>query len=116
MTQVQAIIKQRGDAYGDYATQAEIARTFKREIEKRTDKMTPTQREALDMIAVKISRLVNGDPSHRDSWVDIVGYAILAISELDRANADKEDTSEEIEESLSVEDEETALHADGIEI
>lgn len=85
MTQVQAIIKQRGEAYWDYATQAEIARTFKREIEKRTDKMTDIQREALDMIAVKISRLINGNTSHRDSWVDIIGYATLALGELDRA-------------------------------
>lgn len=106
---IQAIIKQRGEAYGDYRDQAEIARKFKSEIEKHTEKMTATQREALDMIAVKISRLINGDPWHRDSWVDIVGYATLVISELDRA-IEAEDNAEEeaIEESVS-EEEEAAL-------
>lgn len=79
MKQVQAIIKQRGESYGDYKDQAAIARKFKSEIEKHTHKMTDIQREALDMIAVKISRLINGDTSHRDSWVDIIGYATLAL-------------------------------------
>ena len=30
------------------------------------------------MIAVKIARILNGDPNHFDSWIDIAGYATLA--------------------------------------
>ena len=29
------------------------------------------------MIAVKISRILTGDPSHADNWHDIAGYATL---------------------------------------
>lgn len=31
--------------------------------------------EALDMIAVKVSRIVTGDPTYLDNWDDIAGYA-----------------------------------------
>jgi hypothetical protein len=34
------------------------------------------------MIAHKIGRIVNGDPDHVDSWVDIAGYAQLVADEL----------------------------------
>ena len=35
------------------------------------------------MILSKISRLVTGDPAHKDSWHDIQGYAKLAEDRLD---------------------------------
>lgn len=34
-------------------------------------------REALDMIAHKIGRILNGDHDYADSWDDIAGYARL---------------------------------------
>jgi hypothetical protein len=40
------------------------------------------QIEALDMIASKIARIVNGNPDHVDSWVDIAGYAQLVADRL----------------------------------
>ena len=42
--------------------------------------LLPHQRESLDMIQHKISRILNGDPNIVDSWADIAGYAhIVAI-------------------------------------
>jgi len=35
-------------------------------------------KEAIEMILLKISRIVNGDPWNMDSWQDIAGYAMLA--------------------------------------
>jgi hypothetical protein len=40
------------------------------------------QKESLDMIAHKISRILNGDPQHRDSWVDIAGYAQITAERI----------------------------------
>lgn len=37
---------------------------------------------SLCMIAVKINRLKT-TPSHRDSWVDIIGYSLLSLQGLD---------------------------------
>jgi hypothetical protein len=45
-------------------------------------KMRPDQREALEMIANKISRILNGNPDFVDSWEDIAGYAILVAERL----------------------------------
>jgi len=41
------------------------------------------QREALEMIAHKIARIINGDPNYADSWVDIAGYAKLVSDRLE---------------------------------
>ena len=35
------------------------------------------QMEALELIQVKISRIINGDPNWADHWNDIIGYAKL---------------------------------------
>lgn len=39
--------------------------------------LKPYQAEALEMIAHKMARIVNGDPDYADSWRDIQGYAKL---------------------------------------
>ena len=39
--------------------------------------LTDAQVEALHMIAIKLARIVNGNPDHADSWHDIAGYATL---------------------------------------
>ncbi len=39
--------------------------------------LTPDQRESLETILTKISRILHGDPNHADSWHDIAGYARL---------------------------------------
>jgi len=49
--------------------------------------MQPYMHEALDMIQHKIARILNGDPYYEDSWVDVIGYAQLA---LDRIREDTE--------------------------
>lgn len=46
------------------------------------DDCTYSQKEALEMIAHKIGRIVNGDPDYQDSWDDIAGYAVLASQEI----------------------------------
>jgi hypothetical protein len=44
--------------------------------------MTASQREALEMIAHKISRILAGDPHFADHWTDISGYARLVERQL----------------------------------
>lgn len=40
--------------------------------------MNPVHREALDMMACKISRILSGQSGFEDHWADIEGYARLA--------------------------------------
>ena len=39
--------------------------------------LSDDKKEALEMTALKIGRILNGDPEYADSWHDIAGYAKL---------------------------------------
>ena len=57
----------------------------------------PILAQALNMIAVKITRLVN-NPYHFDSWVDIAGYARTACMAIDKMNEKEADAPEKATE------------------
>lgn len=81
---IDALITERGSRYGKFKDGAEIMQELKdvmREVDGWRD-LTPSQREALDMIQHKIGRILNGDPTYDDSWKDIAGYATLIVNEL----------------------------------
>jgi len=78
------ILEDRGASYGDYTSQALVAQRLKRIVhsaQTRAD-MGAVQRESLDLICTKMSRILTGDPRHVDSWVDIAGYAQLVVDRL----------------------------------
>jgi hypothetical protein len=82
---IHAVLADRGQKYGNFLRQSSIAQTIKNAIFLQASaELQADQREALHMIAVKISRIVNGDANYADSWVDIAGYAQLVA---DRLNA-----------------------------
>ena len=72
------LLQERGKVHGKWEDQASTANTLKNAV--RTPgwrNLTAMQQEAIDMILVKVSRIVNGNPSHADHWTDIKGYAEL---------------------------------------
>ena len=93
MTNINNILDERGSRYGDFSSNATTTQLIKQAINlgDNTDKLSFYQREALEMIAHKISRIVNGDANYMDSWVDIIGYAQLVIDKLQR---DKDEIQE----------------------
>ena len=77
LVEIKKVLEERGSEYGDFRTQGFIAQRMK-EVARGTPGyygMEDYQREAVDMILHKLSRLLNGNPQHLDSWVDIQGYA-----------------------------------------
>jgi hypothetical protein len=81
---VQKIIKERQSTHGDYATMALTAESLKELIRKRTSaNVSKTQKYTLDMICVKIARIINGNPDTKDHWDDIAGYSTLASGEIE---------------------------------
>ena len=82
----------RGDRYGIFSGHAEIAQQLKgvmRTYEaKRGCDLHPDQREALEMIQHKIARILNGDPTYADNWIDIAGYATLVANRLEKGEND----------------------------
>lgn len=77
---VEALLDQRGKTHGHYPDQARTADDLRRDMmcTRNWDDMTPAARDALLMIAVKISRICNGSYDTVDHWEDIAGYATLA--------------------------------------
>ena len=81
---IDAVLTERGSRYGNFEDHARITQSLKHEIRQGDSytKMEDDMVEALDMIAHKIGRIVNGDPRYADSWVDIAGYAKLVADRL----------------------------------
>lgn len=76
-------LNDREAKYGDFGELAKAIQAYKSAIRHAPSwvRMTSTQREAAEMIALKLCRIVYGDPLHFDSWRDIAGYATLAAEE-----------------------------------
>ena len=88
MTSITTILAERGSRYGDFATHALITQRLK-DVMKNTPNwniLSPSQKEALEMTAHKIGRILNGDPDYDDSWVDIGGYTKLVADDLQAVN------------------------------
>lgn len=73
------LLAEREKTHGDYKLTAQTAQTFKIIFQRGPSYkyLTATQKESLDMIAVKLARVVCGDPNEPDHWRDIAGYAQL---------------------------------------
>lgn len=77
------ILEERQKTHGEFKTHAAISQGFKKvACELAQSQLDPTQAEALEMIFHKIARILNGNPSHKDHWDDIAGYATLVSREL----------------------------------
>jgi hypothetical protein len=92
-TNVNEMLAGREARYGSFEGHAEISQVIKQVIHSaakaRNKELESDQLEALDMIAHKIARIINGDPNYADNWIDIAGYATLVANRLE-----KEDNSQ----------------------
>jgi hypothetical protein len=83
--EINETLLERGGTYGKYTSVSQISQDLKKVIRESPNYSTmpaPLQ-ESLDMIANKISRILNGNPLYEDSWRDISGYATLVLMELE---------------------------------
>ena len=85
MANVDSTLNERGKRYGEFRTHAEITQSLKEPMWRTTgwDRLNASQKEALEMVAHKIGRILNGDPNYADSWHDIAGYVRLVEQELE---------------------------------
>ena len=85
MAVIDNIIAERRMQYGDFLRQSQITADLKgvmRSYVAWEEQLAPDQREALEMFAVKIARILNGNPNYADNWRDIEGYARLVANRL----------------------------------
>lgn len=74
---------ERQKTHGDFETNALISQSIKQAY-LHGDAIPFVHRESLDLIATKISRICSGQSDFHDHWVDIIGYARLALADIDR--------------------------------
>ena len=75
----EALTNERKNTHGDWRQQARVGVKLDVAVQDSPgyDSLPTHQRKAIDMILVKVSRIVSGDPGHDDHWDDIAGYAYL---------------------------------------
>ena len=80
------LIQARQQTHGDFAKNAEISQEIKYLFMCRLNNcasLKPAHNEALDMIALKLARILSGKADFKDHWLDIAGYAQLAADACD---------------------------------
>jgi hypothetical protein len=86
MTTIDNVLEQRGNRYGEYMDVSDKSQQMKDLFRAAPSwqTMDSDMRESLDLIANKLSRIINGDPYYDDSWRDISGYATLVLQRLEK--------------------------------
>lgn len=86
MPSIESTLAERGVRYGAFPTFSDTTQTlkafFKSKMGAKWDGLADDQKEALEMIAHKLGRIITGDPHYDDSWRDIAGYAQLVANRL----------------------------------
>jgi len=81
---IDSTLQERGARYGKFLDHAQITQDLKKVMRDHPgwDRLEVDQMEALEMVAHKIGRILNGDPNYDDSWRDIAGYSALVEKRL----------------------------------
>ena len=92
MTQtIDQTLAERGSRYGDFTDHARICQQIKDDMMHTPgahwQRLSDVQKQALDVIADKIARILSGDPNYADNWHDIQGYAKLVEERLPKEGA-----------------------------
>lgn len=78
MQDIKETLLERGARYGCFADHAFICQQIKKAFHHPGwERLADDQKQALETIADKIARILNGDPNYIDNWHDIIGYATL---------------------------------------
>lgn len=79
MADIDKLLDDRNKQHGDYKEMSRISQSIKEVLKTgyNWEKLPDAHKEALEMTAVKIARILSGDSGVRDHWDDIAGYATL---------------------------------------
>jgi len=79
MTDIGKLLADKQKQHGDYGNVSRISQSIKEVLKggPNWEKLSDAHKEALEMMAVKMARIVSGDSGLRDHWEDIGGYAEL---------------------------------------
>jgi len=81
---IEKILEDRAKTHGDFAKHAQYTQRIKNVMKDTINwlALTHADKEALEMIAHKIGRILAGNPNEADHWDDIAGYAKLVGNQI----------------------------------
>lgn len=84
MSSIDTTLAERGSRYGEFTDHAVITQNIKASMAqgRNWSLLEDDMKEALEMVAHKVGRILNGDPTYIDSWTDIIGYTRLVEKRL----------------------------------
>ena len=89
---VKRTLEEREKTHGSWSTTSKVIQLIKDVIRRYAPSDIDLQsKEALEMIAHKIGRIICGNPKELDHWLDVAGYATL---EHDRLKETIEDSKQ----------------------
>lgn len=77
---ITSLLSDRDKTHGNWEKQAQLCQSMKACFDLAQEPMrtlSKAQREAVDMIILKLARIGAGNPNEPDHWIDIQGYARL---------------------------------------
>jgi hypothetical protein len=85
------LLQTREKTHGSYHSTAKLSQALKDTMKSGTNwiSLSDEQAEALEMIALKIARILSGNPDFADHWDDVIGYAKLARPETEAQGVSK---------------------------
>lgn len=72
-----ALLDEREKTHGDFLETSCISQRLKGVWNTRVVDLSHAQQEALELICLKMARILAGNPNCIDHWTDIAGYAEL---------------------------------------
>jgi hypothetical protein len=85
---IDEILTERGNRYGLFANHALVTQNIKRAMGEGVNwpNLPDDMKEALEMVAHKVGRILNGDPEYADNVIDIIGYMQLVLDRMQGIN------------------------------
>jgi hypothetical protein len=82
----ETLLVERRNTHGAFVDNARLSQAIKTLMHAAPGwpSMTDVQREALEMIALKLSRILSGQASFGDHWLDVAGYSTLVVKDLSK--------------------------------
>lgn len=82
---VEEMLEDRRQTHGNFRDNARFSQRLKATFRSTAawEHLDDVEKESLDMIALKISRILSGKSLERQHWEDVEGYAALARKECD---------------------------------
>jgi len=83
--EINEILEERAARYGIFYDQAAISQRIKAAMSDSPNwpVLPDDMKEALEMVAGKIARILNGDYTYTDSVIDIIGYMQLVLDRME---------------------------------